>query len=313
MRRYLQLFRIPNVFTAIADVTMGMIFVRHGIEPWAAWLAMIAASALLYTSGMVLNDVYDFDTDMRERPHRPLPSGQIQLARARRLGFILLAVGMATGWLVGFAAAPPTWLAWRSGIIACSLALCIWLYDAVLKGTLVGPLAMGGCRTLNVLLGMSIGDPLQAPATLLSFPADQLLVAGAIGVYVVGVTWFSRSEATLSRRATLALGMALMVVGLVMLALFPRLAAPGARYSMDPMMIWPFAVMLLMLSTLRRCAMALQNPRPQRVQAAVRQCLFSLIFLDAGVCLLIAPWTYAVGVLALLVPTLLLSRWIYST
>lgn len=313
MRRYLQLFRIPNVFTAIADVTMGMVFVRRGIDPWPAWVAMIAASALLYTSGMVLNDVYDFDTDLRERPQRPLPSGQIPLARARRLGFILLAVGIAVGWLVGCAVAPPIWMAWRCGLIACSLALCIWLYDAVLKGTVIGPFAMGSCRTLNVLLGMSIGDALRAPESLLVFPTEQLMVAGGIGIYVVGVTWFSRSEATLSRRATLALGMAFMVAGLVMLAVFPRWAAPGLRYSMDPMMIWPFAVMLLMLSTLRRCAMALQHPSPQRVQAAVRQCLFSLIFLDAGICLLIAPWAYAVGVLALLVPTLAFSRWIYST
>ena len=36
-------------------------------------------------------------------------------------------------------------------------ASCVILYDAWLKNTIVGPWAMGTCRCLNVLLGMSGG------------------------------------------------------------------------------------------------------------------------------------------------------------
>ena len=42
-------------------------------------------------------------------------------------------------------------------LVAMLLAGCIVLYDAVLKRTPLAPLAMGACRMLNVLLGMSLG------------------------------------------------------------------------------------------------------------------------------------------------------------
>jgi hypothetical protein len=38
-----------------------------------------------------------------------------------------------------------------------------------------------------------------------------------------------------------------------------------------------------------------------------------LIFLDAAMALVAAPPLYAICILALLVPTLLLGRWVYST
>jgi 4-hydroxybenzoate polyprenyltransferase len=306
---YLQLCRAPNVFTAVADVSMGVIFVRERIDPAGSWLALTLASALLYSAGMVLNDVYDVDVDARERPERPLPSGRIALARARRLGYGLLAGGVLSAALGGLLAGPPNWMAGRCGLVAVSLVVCIWLYDALLKQTLIGPFIMGACRCLNVLLGMSIACPGLSPAHVLAFGDDQLLVSVAIGCYVVGVTWFARGEATHSRRALLMLGFAFMAGGLCLLALLPRWFAVDSQYRH----VWPFALLVLMIPTLRRCLIAVLYPRPRNVQAAVRQCLFSLIVLDASICLLVAPWPWAVAVLALLVPTFLLGQWIPST
>ena len=40
---------------------------------------LAAASALLYSAGMVLNDVFDVELDRQEQPYRPLPSGRIPL------------------------------------------------------------------------------------------------------------------------------------------------------------------------------------------------------------------------------------------
>lgn len=313
LRAYLQLFRIPAVFTAIADVTMGLLFVRRGAEPYEAWFALIAASSLLYTAGMVLNDVYDVDLDARERPERPLPSGRIPAAQAARLGYGLLIAGVFASALAGYLVGPPVWLAWRSGLVGCTLALTVWLYDAVLKGTPVGPLVMGACRTLNVLMGMSLSAPADVPPSLLHFDPSELLVAVGIGVYVSGVTWYARAEAVRSRRVALSGGLLLMLAGLALLAFFPRLAPLSGGYHMDPLLVWPFALCALMISTVRRCLIGIADPSPRRVQAAVRQCLFSLIVLDAGIILLVAPWTWAVGVLALLIPTLILGRWINAT
>jgi 4-hydroxybenzoate polyprenyltransferase len=63
----------------------------------------------------------------------------------------------------------------------------------------------------------------------------------------------------------------------------------------------------------RRMLHAIWDPVPQRVQIAVKHCILSLILLDALVCSLVCNWPYAVGIAALLAPTLLLGRWIYST
>jgi len=80
---YLRLFRLPNVFTAMADVAMGFLFVRQSLEPISMFACLLVASSLLYTAGMVLNDVFDYEVDRQERPQRPLPSGQIGLRWAR--------------------------------------------------------------------------------------------------------------------------------------------------------------------------------------------------------------------------------------
>ena len=48
-------------------------------------LCLLVASGCLYTAGMVLNDVFDYEIDRHERPFRPLPSGRISLGAARGL------------------------------------------------------------------------------------------------------------------------------------------------------------------------------------------------------------------------------------
>ncbi len=313
----MRLFRIPNVFTAMADVAMGFLFVHQSLQPVVVFVLLLIASSLLYTAGMVLNDVYDIEVDARERPNRPLPSGQIPVGWAKWLGYELLLVGAAAGWLAGYILPVEAAAAWRSGAVATALAVAIVLYDAVLKKTLVGPLAMGACRFLNVLLGMSVAPLVAAGnSATLGYDVTQLLVAGGIGVYIVGVTWFARTEATASSRRQLISAVAVMMAGVGMLALFPWVGGNAPRLMLRPPMIWPLMLLLLVATIFRRCYSAILDPAPQLVQAAVKHCILSLIILDAAVTLAVTrpsePF-WALGVLALLLPTLLLGKWVYST
>lgn len=311
LRSYLELFRIPNVFTALADVAMGFLFVRRSLSPWPAFFSLAIASALLYTGGMVLNDVYDCARDARERPQRPLPSGRIPLGRARWLGYQMLLMGVALGWLGGYAAHGAG--GWRSGAVATCLALCVWAYDALVKNSWAGPFLMGACRSLNVLLGMSAAAGAAEEGVGALFGAAGLLVAAGVGIYVTGISWYARSETTRSRRGTLLLGTGLMAAGIAALAFFPRIAGYTSSFRVDPRWVWPLAVSLLSLSILRRCIHGVVDPRPARVQAAVTHGVLSIIVLDASVCLLVSPWYWATGVLALLMPAVTLARWIGST
>ena len=109
---------------------------------------------VLYAAGTALNDVFDLEIDRAERPGRPLPSGRVSAAvgrLARRPGAAgRPGAGLASGSVV-------------SGIVAAILAGCILAYDAGLKHTPLGPVFMGACRGLNLLLGMSHAPELGGP------------------------------------------------------------------------------------------------------------------------------------------------------
>lgn len=299
---YLQLLRLPNVFTALADVGMGFL-VTH--PQWAVgdgWRlgALLAASSSLYLAGMVLNDAFDREIDALERPERPLPSGRIAPATAWRLGWILWALG-----LVFAGVATVLGHDWRPGVVGLALAAAVVLYDGLLKRTPFGPLGMGACRLLNVLLGMSLAA---GPWGL--FHGQ---VALAVGTYITGVTWFARSEATESRRGQLAAALLLILAGIALLLKVPERTNDAITLLRIEPVRWPMLLGALGLIIGYRCLRAVLEPTPRRVQTAVRQCLLSLVLLDAAVTFVVWDTHGAVAVMLLLVPTVLLSRWVYST
>ena len=308
---YLRLLRIANVFTALADVMMGYACVQRALVPLPPLVGLLITSALLYLAGMVLNDVFDVATDRQQRPERPLASGRIRLRTARNLGFGLLVAGIAGGWATALAAASDGPLH-SSGFVAMLLAGCILAYDGGLKATPLGPLLMGGCRSVNVLLGASLAGAGVAGPAGLPFPTYVLVAAVGIGVYVAGVTWYARREAEGSEGWHLAGAILVMLSGIAFLGLLYRYFPPGFRPTL-PARWWPLMLALLGLPIARRCAMAIANPGSDQVQLAVKHCLLSIIVLDAAVVFVVAGGHEALVVLSLLVPTVILSRWVYTT
>ncbi len=308
LRAYVQLFRLPNVFTALADVLMGFLF-THDPERWPinAAVPLLICSALLYTAGMTLNDVFDIEVDRGERPHRPLPSGRISLTWARWIGVEMLLLGMAIGVAQSF------WFRdWRCGAVSIALAAMVVLYNRVLKKTPVGPVGMGACRFLNVLLGMSLSP---APWNSLNY-----LVAGGVGLYIVGVTWFARGEADPeSRRWQLGFAMLVMYAGMALLALVPRFLPQEIEpKDLAPLLVaepqrWLWFWLLLAMLVGWRCLRAIVRPYPEFVQEAVKQSIMSLILLDAVVCVAVRDASWSLMILALMIPMTLLGRWSYST
>ena len=302
VRPWLQLVRLPAVFTALTDVAAGFAIRRGGFEPVAEFVPLLTASAGLYLSGMVLNDLFDRGRDAEERPNRPIPSGRVSTRAASILGAALMVAGIASAASVSMQA---LW-------VALGLAACVLAYDGLLKATPFGPIAMGGCRFLNVMLGAAADD---LPSLVWDRP--QLLVALAIGVYVAGVTWFARTEEKASRRAALLGGAAVANVGLAILA---------AAYAGRPEFFeveWRFgpnttalalAVLAVAFTVDRRIAAAVADPSPQRVQLTVKLMLLSIITLDATVVLAATGnVVLALATAILLLPAIVLGRWVYMT
>ena len=189
IKPYLQLVRLPNVFTAAADSLAGWLLVGGSLAQPGRWLPLALASMSIYAAGIALNDWFDYEIDLHERPGRPLPSGRVSRRFALALGGTLLVAGMA---LAAYSGSP------ASLGVAALLSACVLGYDAGLKRTGLGPEVMGACRGLNLLLGTSQATALGGPAAW--------LVAASMAVYVTGVTWISRSETTTSQRSGLAAG-----------------------------------------------------------------------------------------------------------
>lgn len=320
---YLRLLRAPNVFSAIADIAAGFIFAQGSLEPWPVLATLAAASMCLYMSGMVLNDVYDLEIDRAERPNRPLPSGQIPVGSARTLGFLLLGVGVVLATLAGHVINGPgqAILPWRSGCVALLLAGCIVLYDGWAKQTWFGPVVMGLCRMLNLLLGMSVASALPLDGGLIAgYGADHLLVAGGMGVYIAGVTLYARDEVGESSAFVLGAGAVVMILGIVLVGSWPsftddlrRLGGGGGLFGFSAVMVWRLLLTLLCLTNARRCFSSLVDGSPQAIQVAVVQALMSIILYDATIAMAGGGETLAMAVAALVAPAWLLGRWVYST
>jgi 4-hydroxybenzoate polyprenyltransferase len=301
LRAYFELLRFPAVFTAIADVMMGYLVTQRSLQPPWAIGVLILASACLYLAGMVLNDVSDAAADAVERPQRPIPSGRIPLASAQRLGWCLLVGGILAAWIVGYLAGQ-----WRPGVVASLLTACVVLYDIVLKRTAIAPLLMGSCRFLNVLLGMSLAETADTMLPRVWTAAEWTIAAG-IGVYIVGVTIFARTEARTSRRQQLAVGIFVMAAGIATLAYGAFNVGNLSHYRW---IVW----LVIGTYVVARNSMALVNPEPRIVQKSVRHALRMLIFLDFVVAFEAAPHSSGgMLILLLFVPMLLLERWASTT
>src|ERR1700719_4023050 len=83
---YAQLVRLPNVFTAMADIALAALVTGSLPGQLISFLLLVLASSCLYCAGMVWNDYFDYEIDLKERPLRPLPSNRIPRPTAARIG-----------------------------------------------------------------------------------------------------------------------------------------------------------------------------------------------------------------------------------
>lgn len=285
-----QLLRLANVFTALSNVLAGAILGQGSWEPAPPLILLLTSSALLYCAGMVLNDVFDAELDAKERPERPIPSGRLREEDATVVGWSLLAAGVGAAAWASYLLASIAPI-----IIATSLAVTIVMYDGGLKAIWAGPLAMGWCRTLNVLLGASLAG------TAVNLSAWWF--AGTIGVYTLGLTILSKAEVSGGVAESIA------VVRILMLASISGLFLLAAFVSSE---FGPLTWFLIYFMTLYLIEMAVSQafsqPTPENVQLSVKRLILLFIVIDAVACSAVGGWKPALLVLSLLVPTLLLSR-----
>jgi len=179
----LELGRVSNLPTVVSNVACGAALAGTTTPPLPIALTALAG-CLFYVGGMVLNDAFDAEIDARERPERPIPSGRATRSEVFRLGYALLAGGLALLVVLAATGVAPSGVALPlSGL---GTALAVVTYDRFHKGIALSPVVMGLCRAgLYVMGALAVSEGL-VPRVGLG--------ALVLLLYVVGLTHIARFE-----------------------------------------------------------------------------------------------------------------------
>jgi 4-hydroxybenzoate polyprenyltransferase len=276
-----RLTRPANIITAYADIFAG--YAAASAAAPAAVPFLLLATTGLYGGGVVFNDVFDANIDAIERPERPIPNGTVSLTAAAVFGTALLGGGIFFAW---------RWST-LSGLVAAATGLSALVYDCVGKRhALLGPLNMGLCRALNLLLGVTAGGQIAG---------SRWLLAAVPLCYIAGITSLSRGEVKGGTRAAAIISSSWLAATLVFFFVVAILEGLHSAWCL------PFIAVLLfrIFGPFRR---AFQSLTPTAIRFAVKTGILSLILLDAGLAAIFAePW-YALAILLLYVPAMLLAK-----
>ncbi len=289
LRAYLDLVRIPNLFTAAADVLGGFFFAGGLLEEWPVVLRLCVSSMCLYGGGAALNDVCDAPRDAVERPLRPIPSGKITRSAGLRVSILLLLIGLVTAATVSF----------RSAALAAGVVVAIVLYDVVFKQTVPAPAWMGLCRALNLSIGL-----FAFPLSAVGRAARPILF---LWLYVTSITLFARREARGGDRTRLGIGVAgtyIAALGLWTL----RWSGYDARYGE-----FQYLVAIFVIGLALNGFPALADPKPAIVQRVVKRYVLGIIVFDACLAWVSGGPVAACIVGSLLVPAIVLARTLQVT
>lgn len=241
MHIYLRLGRVSNLPTVWSNVLAGTVVASSitGSVPSAIHIALVMlAISAFYCSGMYLNDAFDREIDARERPGRPIPSGQISARAVFIIGFLLQALGLLTLSQYG---------SWAT---ACGLALAatILLYNLWHKGNSLSPLIMGLCRALVYFSAAACAMTVTGHITSFDWGSNNssatmsntavVVAALAIWAHVVGLTYAAKQE-SLNRLGSL---WPLMILSLPLLLYGDRTVAAWSDGALPLLMLLALAV-----------------------------------------------------------------------
>ena len=275
--------------TAIADVIAGIaiagLLVVNLIDSQLTihLILLCISTAGLYAGGIVFNDIFDIESDKINRPERVIPSGRIKLKEATTIGVILFIIGVISAFLVSI----------FSGMLAIVIMILALSYDKYAKHHgFLGPINMGLCRGVNLILGMSINPNLE----------PNIFLIGLIPViFIAAITLTAQKETKGKNKAAIGLAMgldALIVLGFILIS-------QNFNFSLKNTSL--FLLFWYGLNTIAKFK-AISNNNPKLIQKAVKTGILSLIPLNASYVAGFSSIYIAIIVLCLLPISLFLAK-----
>jgi 4-hydroxybenzoate polyprenyltransferase len=304
---YLRLIRLPNLFTVPSNILVGYLALIAPFHTDVLQLLLLATSSiLLYASGLIFNDYFDIETDLKERPYRPLPSGKISKRTACTIGV----ASMVSANLAAFFAGGP-----NGCVVSGLVSIIVISYNYKLKETNFGPVAMGLARSANVILGGS-------PALYLILQNNNLFARIAfitifIFGYIFSISLLSRKEVQLDENQkdsetilsnsravvkcfSIVFFIAASLIILVFLGIFRQ------ELFVNLALFLAIIIMILVIQTEFGYSSS-------RLRYTIQNMVISIIVFDSIFVSGVAGLDYGLPVLVLVIPAVALSRRLYMT
>ncbi|WP_282113635.1 UbiA-like protein EboC [Maribacter stanieri] len=287
---FARLARPANLPTAAADILAGVAIALYlkNIEVLkflgdqsADILSLVFSSIALYAGGVVFNDVFDAELDAVERPERAIPSGLVPKREAVYFGIILMLIGITLAFKCSL----------MSGLISIALTIAILTYDAYFKQfSFSGPLNMGICRGLNLLMGMSILGML-----------SHWYISIVPVVYIFAITLISRGEVHGNNKKHIVWAGILYAIVILSIALVVM------QQKDNLIVLLPFLILFGFL-IFKPLVKAFKENSPSNIKKAVVSGVLSLVVMNACWVAGFSDWYLALAVLLLLPLSMLLSK-----
>jgi geranylgeranylglycerol-phosphate geranylgeranyltransferase len=146
MNPYIEILRPGNALMgAISIILVAIIDKTFSIPIVLAMAAVFFETA----AGNVINDYFDYNIDLVNKPERPIPSGRISLKNGRNYAYLLFLAGTVCGFLISYMT--NNWIPFIIVLIADAV---LYLYAYKLKATpLIGNLAVGFMTGFGFVFG----------------------------------------------------------------------------------------------------------------------------------------------------------------
>lgn len=284
MKAWLQLIRPSNVLTAISDILAGVslacLFTQEVLPEVQTLICISLSSMLLYMGGIIYNDVFDSKLDKIERPERPIPSGRITIVSASILGAIAFIAGCFLAYTINLAVF----------YVALAIVLMCIVYNGWAKHYFIlGPIIMGCCRGLNLLLGGAV----------LGFLSSLWYIAIVPIIYIAAVTNVSRGEVYGNNKKALLVSFGLYTIVVFTLLYFTFL---DKNYLA---LIFIFSFCWMIFSPLIK---ALTSLEANDIRKTVKSGVLALILMNASWISISGFWYLALLTCAILPLSIMLAK-----
>jgi len=273
---FFQLIRFPGIFTAFSNVLIGY-FYSFNLE--IIYLPfLLAISGLLFCSGMIFNDYFDYSIDKKERSFRPLPSGKFSKSTVLLIAIVFLILANIFAFFIGF----------DTLLISLILSSLIFFYNFKLKSfSFLGILSLSIIRMLNVLLGFSISS--------ISIEFIQYMIP--IGIFVFGISILAKNE---MKSNLLIYNKFNQIFVLITISFVTVLVINN--FELDSL------IFLILFSFFSVCSLFLK-----KIQNQITFQLLLIILLDSVLISFFVPPAFTILVLLMIIPAYIISKKLYIT